>query len=271
VTKLLTELGRMGRPETPIILGVIVIEDLFIALYLAVVEPLLSESSGIEIAASFAAALAFLALFGIATKYGTGLSRRLLETDNEELLTVCTVGAVVLVAGIAEEVGVSEAIASLLFGLLIAGAGLGARIERVVTPLSDTFGAMFFFVFGTSIRPHLIVDVLPEIALGALLSFVVNVGVGMLAARGSQLSRSSGLGTGLVVLSRGEFSLILAALATTAGLDQRVEAFIAGYVLTLSLLAPILAARSDRIARRFGWFARGDPGASAPSHNPGTG
>jgi CPA2 family monovalent cation:H+ antiporter-2 len=52
------------------------------------------------------------------------------------------------------------------------------------------------------------------------------------------------------VLGRGEFSLILATLAAAAGLDDRIGPFVAGYVLVLALAGPLLASRSDVIARR---------------------
>src|SRR5262245_13677444 len=47
VTKILIDLGRIGRPETRLILGVIVVEDLFLALYLAALQPVLSGSQGL--------------------------------------------------------------------------------------------------------------------------------------------------------------------------------------------------------------------------------
>ena len=53
--------------------------------------------------------------------------------------------------------------------------------------------------------------------------------------------------------------MILAARATAAALDSRVAAFIAGYVLVLSLLAPILATHSDRISRGFGRKSTSSP------------
>ena len=71
-----------------------------------------------------------------------------------------------------------------------------------------------------------------------------------MVAHRAELARSAGLRVGLTVLARGEFSLILAALATTAGLDARVTAFIAGYVLVLSLLAPVLATHADHFFAR---------------------
>jgi CPA2 family monovalent cation:H+ antiporter-2 len=106
-------------------------------------------------------------------------------------------------------------------------------------------------VFGVSIQPDLIVDVLPPIAIAVFVSLLVNVVAGLVLARGSAMSKRAGMRVGLTVLARGEFSLILAALATAAGLDSRVTAFIAGYVLVLSLLAPVLSTHADRIAKMF--------------------
>ena len=177
---------------------------------------------------------------------------------------MCVVGLVVLAAGVAEEVGVSDAIAALLVGLVVAETGLTRRVEHLVLPLRDTFGAMFFFVFGVSIQPSLIVEVIGPILLAVLASLIVNVVAGLVVARRSEMSRRAGLRVGLTVLARGEFSLILPALATAAGLDTRVAAFIAGYVLVLSLLAPVLAAHSDFLARR---VERGPPGEEL-DHTP---
>jgi monovalent cation:H+ antiporter-2, CPA2 family len=252
VTKLLTELRRLGNKETPLILGIVVVEDVFLALYLAVVQPILSDATGTEIIVSIASAFGFLLGFAIIARFATGLVRRLLDADSDELLIVCVVGLVVLAAGVAEEVGVSDAIAALLVGLVVAEAGLTRRVEHLVLPLRDTFGAIFFFVFGVSIQPDLIVDVIGPILIAVVASLAVNVVAGLVVARRAAMSRRAGLRVGLTVLARGEFSLILAALATAAGLDDRVTAFIAGYVLVLSLLAPVLATHADRIARGFG-------------------
>jgi CPA2 family monovalent cation:H+ antiporter-2 len=252
VTKLLTELRRLGNRETPLILGIVVVEDVFLALYLAVVQPILSEASGTEIVVSIASAFAFLLGFAIIARFASGLVRRLLDVESDELLIVCVVGLVVLAAGIAEEIGVSDAIAALLVGLVVAEAGLTRKVEHLVLPLRDTFGAIFFFVFGVSIQPDLIVDAIIPILIAVVVSLAVNVVAGLVVARRAELSTRAGLRVGLTVLARGEFSLILAALATAAALDERVAAFIAGYVLLLSLLAPVLATHADRIARMFG-------------------
>ena len=47
VTKLLTELRRLANPESRLILGIIVVEDVFLALYLAVLQPILGDAEGV--------------------------------------------------------------------------------------------------------------------------------------------------------------------------------------------------------------------------------
>jgi NhaP-type Na+/H+ and K+/H+ antiporter len=66
-----------------------------------------------------------------------------------------------------------------------------------------------------------------------------------------RLGRVAAANIGLTVLSRGEFSLILASLALAAGLDARLGSFTAGYVLVLAIIGPIAVASSDRLARLF--------------------
>ena len=56
-----------------------------------------------------------------------------------------------------------------------------------------------------------------------------------------------------MLVSRGEFELILASLAVAAGLDSRVAPFAALYVLALSILSPLMSAKSSVLA---GWLPR---------------
>ncbi len=130
---------------------------------------------------SIASAFGFLLGFALIARFATGLVRRLLDAESDELLIVCVVGLVVLAAGVAEEVGVSDAIAALLVGLVVAETGLTRRVEHLVLPLRDTFGAMFFFVFGVSIQPSLVLEVIGPILLAVLASLIVNVVAGLVA------------------------------------------------------------------------------------------
>lgn len=250
VTKLLTELRRLANPESRLILGIIVVEDVFLAFYLALLQPVLGRAEGAgEVVSQFAVAFAFLLGLGIVARFGPQLVGRAIATPDDELLTVSFVGLAVAVAGIAEELGVSDAIGAFMVGLVLAESPVAPRIERLVLPLRDAFAAAFFFTFGLTIDPGDISAVAAPVAVAVLLSVTLNLVAGVLAARLHGYSRGAASNIGFTILARGEFSLILASLATVAGLDGRVAPFVALYVLVLALVAPLLAARSRPLTR----------------------
>jgi CPA2 family monovalent cation:H+ antiporter-2 len=250
VTKLLTELRRLANPESRLILGVIVVEDLFLALYLALLQPVLGEADGaFEATRQFAVAAGFLLALAAVARYGAGIVGRLLTTADDELLTVCFVGLAVLTAGVAEAMGVSDAIGAFMIGLVLAETVVAHRVERLVLPLRDAFAAVFFFAFGLTIDPSDAGDVAVPVVIAVVLSLVLNVVAGAIAARMQGFGRHAAANIGLTVLGRGEFSLILATLAVDAGLDTRIGPFVGFYVLILALVGPILASRSRVLSR----------------------
>lgn len=250
VTKLLVELRRVANPETRLILGIVVVEDIFLALYLAVLQPVLSDASGAaEVLASIGKAFAFLLILAVIARKGAGLVSRLIDTADDELFTICFIGFAVLVAGMAEQLGVSDAIGAFMAGLILAESPSRERIEKAVKPLRDVFAAIFFFAFGLTIDPGDIAPVAVPIAVAVAITLLLNVAAGIIAARLYGYGPHRAANIGLAVLARGEFSLILAALALGAGLDDRIGPFVAGYVLILAMGAPILAAQSKRLSR----------------------
>lgn len=258
VTKLVTELKRLTNPETPTILGVIVVEDVFLALYLAALAPLFGEASGAaDVALTIGIAVVFLvALFTLA-RWGSRYVDRLIGSRQDEILTILFVGIAVLVAGFAYELGVSDAIGALMIGLVVGATSYAARIERLVLPLRDTFAAIFFFAFGLSLDLGAFGGVLVPALAAVLLALVMNTAAGLLAARVNGMGLKEGVNAGLTLLSRGEFTLILAALAAGAGLDDRITPFAGLYVIILAVFGPLLAAQSPRIGAAVeGLFSR---------------
>ncbi|GLW10161.1 transporter [Microtetraspora sp. NBRC 13810] len=250
VTKLLVDLDRLGNPESRLILGIIVVEDVFLALYLAALQPVLGGADSVASAAlSFGRAFAFLLVLAAVARWGARLVSRLVHTEDDELLVVSFVGLAVLVAGVAEELGVSDAIGAFMIGLILASTRSAPRIRKLVHPLRDAFAALFFFAFGLAIDPGDVWSVALPVTIAVLLTVVLNVAAGVIAARMHSFGRLQAVNVALTVLSRGEFALVLASLALAAGLDGRLAPFIAGYVLVLALLGPMVAARS-------GWLVR---------------
>ena len=94
--------------------------------------------------------------------------------------------------------------------------------------------------------------------IATVASFLVAAGV--LAGRSVKLSMAASLNTGLTIVSRGEFSIIMANLAKAGGLAPVLQPFAALYVLILAVLGPLLTKESERIydllARLFGRLKR---------------
>jgi CPA2 family monovalent cation:H+ antiporter-2 len=251
VTKLLVELRRLANPETRVILGIVVVEDLFVALYLAILQPVLSGTQGAGAAlASFSTAFAFLVVLGAIARWGSPLVSRLVSSDDDELFTVCFVGLAVFAAGVAEELGVSAAIGAFMIGVVFAASPSADRIKRLVLPLRDAFAAVFFFAFGLSIKVGDVTSVAAPIGVAVILTALLNAAAGLAAGRLYRLGAVSTTNVAVTILARGEFSLVLASVAAAAGLDGRLSPFVAGYVLVLAVAGPLLAGHTRWISRR---------------------
>jgi CPA2 family monovalent cation:H+ antiporter-2 len=250
VTKVLVDTGRLGNPETKPILGIIVVEDIFLALYLAALQPILSGADSAAAAVlDGGKAFGFLLLLALAARFGTRIVGKLFHTKDDELLVISFLGAAVFVAGVSEWFGVADAIGAFMVGLMLGSTASGERIRTLVHPLRDAFGAIFFFAFGLSIDPGDLPSVVWPVLAAVAVTLVMNVLAGLGAARVYGFGPGPAANISTTLLARGEFALILATMAAGAGLDERLSPFIAGYVLVLAVLGPLAAGRSAWLAR----------------------
>jgi CPA2 family monovalent cation:H+ antiporter-2 len=249
VAKVIFDLRRAANPETEMILGIIMFEDVFLAFYLSIVSGIVmsgATSLG-EVLKSVGLSLAFiLGLLFIGMKATPALNSVLRITSNEVFLLV-VFASLFLLAGIGETIHVAEAIGALLVGLVLSETEHSERIERMILPFRDFFGALFFFGFGLSIDPYGLGGAVWP-ALGAVaLTIVGNVFAGALAGRSAGFSMPASLNIGLTIVSRGEFSIIMANLARAGDLLPIIQPFAALYVLILAVLGPLLTKESERI------------------------
>jgi CPA2 family monovalent cation:H+ antiporter-2 len=248
VTKLLIELNRLANRETPMILGVTVVEDIFIAIYLAIVSVVLSgETDPLPVVLKLVVAFAFLvAMFAVA-RWGGAVVSKLMRTRDDELFTVLFFGLAVLFAGLGEILGVTDAIGAFLIGLIIGATRYRNRVEQFALPMRDVFGAFFFLNFGLGLNPSLFPSVLGPVAIAVGITIALNVIAGQFVAWLNKLGPQAGINTAVILQNRGEFALILATLSAGAGLDERLQPFAGLYVLIMAVLGPVLASNSERI------------------------
>ncbi|MBG9768504.1 K(+)/H(+) antiporter subunit KhtU [Bacillus vallismortis] len=251
VAKVLVDLKRTANPETELILGIIMFEDIFLAVYLSVVSGLvLGDATSVGSALlSILIAFGYMLLFFIAARKLPPLLNKLLDIRSNEVFIIVIFAALFFIAGFSETIHVAEAIGALLLGLVFSETEHSDRIEHLVVPFRDFFGAMFFFSFGLSIDPFSLGDAV-WLALGAvILTILGNFIAGMVAGRRAGLSHKASSNIGLTIVSRGEFSIIVANLGIAGGLSATLKPFAALYVLILAILGPLLTKESKRIYR----------------------
>jgi CPA2 family monovalent cation:H+ antiporter-2 len=249
VAKVLVDLKRTANPETEMILGIIMYEDIFLAVYLSVLSGLvLSDSSsalGVLISASYS--LGFMLLFLIVGRKAAPLLNKLFDIRSNELFLLLIFGFLFFVAGFSETLHVAEAIGALLFGLVLAETAHMKRIEQMILPFRDFFGALFFFSFGLTIDPFALGGAV-WLTIGAVLvTLIGNFTAGMLAGKSAGLTPKASSNIGLTIVSRGEFSIIVANLGAAASLEAILQPFAALYVLILAILGPLLTKESKLI------------------------
>ncbi|HEY5224382.1 MAG TPA: cation:proton antiporter [Microbacteriaceae bacterium] len=248
ITKLLIELRRLANKETPMILGVTVVGDIFIAIYLAIVSVVLSGKTEIwPIILQLSIAFLFLIVMFTIARWGGRVVSRLVRTKDDELFTILFFGLAVLFAGIGEMIGVTDAIGAFLIGLVLGASRYRTKIERVAVPLRDVFAAFFFLNFGLALNVSDFPQVIGIVLLAVLMTFVLNIASGAIIARMHGYHAPEGLNAAAILVNRGEFTLILATLSVSAGLDSRLTPFAGLYVLIMAVLGPLFAANSERM------------------------
>jgi len=256
ITKSLIDLGWIANDEAEPMLGTLVFEDLAIAVYLAVVSAVvLGEGGTAGAAVDVGVALGVILVLLAGARFGTPLVGWVLSTDDHEAVVLRSLGAVVLVAGVSLSLGVSEAVAAFFVGMAVSGTDRVLAVERLLEPLRDTFAAVFFFWIGLVTDPLLVAGVAGPVAVAVLVTTPTKLVSGYLGGRTFGLDARRSTRVALGMTTRGEFSLIIAAVAlagATAGtfpaeLARRINALAVGYVLVMTVLGTTLMGSAGRV------------------------
>ena len=255
VAKILFDYRRTANPETELVLGITMFEDVFLAIYLSLISGIvLSGATSVTgVLSSGGIALSFIVGLMVLGRWATPLLNRLFRISSNEVFVIVIFGVLFLLAGLGQTIHVAESIGALLLGLILGETEHAERMERVVVPFRDFFGAIFFFSFGLSIDPFSLGGAV-WLAIGAaVLSLVSVIVAGLIVGSRAKLSPVGSLNLSFTLLARGEFSIIIASLAQAGGLLAILQPFAALYVLILASASPLLAKESERI---YGFFTR---------------
>ena len=250
--QLIKEMGFRKSEVSKRAIGVLVFEDLALAPYLPLLAAVILGVSVWSGLLTVGLALAITGLVILVSFKGSSRFQKFLDPNEPGGLLLTVFGTALLAAGLADLVGFSGVVAAFLIGLLLTGEVAEAARSRLM-PLRDIFAAIFFLFFGITTDPSELPAVLP-------LAFVLTVvGIGGKYAVGWWVTRDltdrlAVWRTTAFLIPRGEFSIVIAALAAPAVLSVNLQALTLAYVILTAFTAsmilrftrPKLNAKSDK-------------------------
>jgi monovalent cation:H+ antiporter-2, CPA2 family len=249
IAKVLADLGRIGNRETPVVLSILVFEDLVMAVYLPILTAVLigvSLLGGLTAVGVSVGVLAVVLL--VALRFGRYVSM-IVDSPDREVFLLKVLGLALLVAGFAAAMQVSAAVGAFLLGIAISGS-TAENATKLLEPLRDLFAAVFFVVFGLNTDPSSIPPVLGWAIVLAVATTITKVATGWWAARRQGIRRLGRARAGAALVARGEFSIVIAGLAVSyAAVPAELAALATAYVLLMAVFGPVAARVVEPVAR----------------------
>jgi len=250
IAKVLGDLGWTGNRETPLVLSVLVFEDLAMAVILPVLGAI--ALGGTLTGATVSVAIALTAVgttLYLSVRHGERLSHAAFS-DSDEINLLTLMGVALLAAGLAEAIHVSAAVGAFLVGIGIAGPA-AHRAATVLSPLRDLFAAVFFVFFGLSTDPSVLPAVAVPVVILTLVTMATKLAVAWVGGAQQDLSSRARWRAAAALAARGEFSIVIAGLGVAAGGGtSQLSAIAAGYVLLTAILGPLAARVADQLPAR---------------------
>ncbi|GIW27798.1 MAG: sodium:proton antiporter [Meiothermus sp.] len=208
IVKLILDLRRAANSESEVVLGVLVFEDLLIAILLVLVQ----GGTGL----SFAVVAGLVGLLWLLLHLGGRWLNQQVQHLSDELVLLLGAALVSGTAILFHTVGASEAVAAFICGVLAAGLGLRERFEQLFGSVRDLGVALFFLTVGAEALGLLDAVTVGVVGL-ALLALLIKLPLNFKGAQMAGLSQKRSGFAAIYLIPRGEFNLILGAMALQQG------------------------------------------------------
>lgn len=212
------ELGVKGKKFAELVFGVLIIEDLVAVVLMVLLSTIAvsREFAGMEMLLSILKLMFFLMLWFIAGIFFIpSFLSRVQKHLNDETLLVLSIGLCLFMVILASKAGFSPALGAFIMGSILAETIQAERIEHIITPVKNLFGAVFFVSVGMLINPTILVDYAgPILLITCVFVFfkVLHVTIGaVVSGRPLKTAVFAAMSMGQI----GEFSFIIATLGVT--------------------------------------------------------
>lgn len=241
IAKSLIDHRLLVLPEAELCLGILVVEDLLMALLLPLCVFFLGAGSwqalgGMGI--SFMAGIGLVVILIVLAS--RGFVSRWLDQPEKGLTLLASLALLCLVAGIGESSGMSAAIGALLTGMVVAESGSQQRVEELLVPHRELLAVGFFAAIGASADWRLLIESLPVAAGLVAATSLAKVVSGYLGGRSKRLSGQASFRNGLMLVPRGEFTLVVAALTLDQPWGGALYNTAVAYVILSAIVGTVL-------------------------------
>ena len=248
IYKAFDDMGLRQQQFTGLVMSVLILEDVLAIVMMVMLSAIAQGSNpdGGQMLASVVRIIFFLVLwFVVGIFLIPAFLRRCRPLINEEVLLVVSLGLCCLMAVISTTVGFSSAFGAFVMGSILAETVEADKIIRLVEPVKNLFGAIFFVSVGMLVDPGILVRYALPIAVIVL---TILVGQAVLGSFGYLLSGQTlrtAMRCGFSMAQIGEFAFIIASLGLSLGV---VSQFLYPVVVAVSVITTFLTPYMIRFA-----------------------
>ncbi len=219
ILKAFTDLGLKQHKFASMVLAVLIIEDLFAVLMLVLLSSIaMGNVQGSELIFNVAKLSFFLIIWFVAGVYILpSLLEKVNSHLNSETLLIVEMGLCFSMAAFSVMCGFSLELGAFVMGSILAGTVFAERMEHVVQPVKDLFGAVFFISVGMMVQPAVIAQYAPQILLLAAVVITGMIIFGTLGMLVTGQNLQVAIQSGFSLTQIGEFSFIIASLGMGLG------------------------------------------------------
>ena len=248
IMKALGDLGLKQKKFASLVLAVLIIEDLFAVLMLVILSSLaMGDVKGVELLLCIGKLLFFLIIWFVVGVYliPTFLSK-MRNYLNDETMLVVAMGLCFSMAVFSVICGFSLELGAFVMGSILAGTVMAERMERVISPVKDLFGSVFFISVGMMVDPHVLTQYWWQILLLACVVVTGMIIFGTLGMLVTGQNLKVAIESGFTLTQIGEFSFIIASLGMSLGvLDKSLYPIIVAVSVLTIFTTPYFIKMAD--------------------------
>jgi CPA2 family monovalent cation:H+ antiporter-2 len=248
IYKAFTDMGLRQQKFAQPVMSVLILEDILAIVMMVMLSAIASGNNpdGGEMIGSVVKIGFFLVLWFVVGIFAVPwFLRSTRKLVNNETLLIVSLGLCCLMAVVSTKVGFSSAFGAFVMGSILAETIEAAKIEKLVAPVKDLFGAVFFVSVGMLVDPKIIVEY--AIPIGVLVLTIL-IGQSIFGTFGFLIggqSLKSAMRCGFSMAQIGEFSFIIASL----GLSLHVTGeFLYPVVVAVSVITTFLTPYMIRLS-----------------------